>query len=82
MVLEENWSLIFNSNRIDVFWAVQTVHAKKERGSIDMEKAEVLSEFFTFAFTGSQISHISCVPELLGRGWENGVPPILRAGQA
>lgn len=44
------------------------INQKSELASSDMERAEVLNEFFPSAFAFSQASHISCVPELLSEG--------------
>lgn len=38
----------------------------RKKGDTDMEKAEVVNEFFVSIFTGSQASHFSQVPDLLG----------------
>jgi len=46
-----------------------------EMAARDMEKAEVLNEFFASLFTGSQVSHISSVPERFGRDQESKLPP-------
>ena len=57
----------------------------KEKGELamtDMEKAEVLNEFFALVFTGSQdscISHEAHIPGLLGGKWESKSPPVVRA---
>jgi len=44
-----------------------------------MEKAEVLNEVFDSVFNGNQASHISHIPELLGRDRRSKIPLILRA---
>lgn len=51
------------------------VNEKGEMVATDMEKAEILNEFFTLVFTGSQASHISHIPELPGRSWGSKFPP-------
>ena len=56
------------------------LNVKGELASADVEKAEVLYEFFASVFTGSQDSNISHVPEPyipkpLGEDW--GVNPCL-----
>ncbi|GAB0181800.1 mitochondrial enolase superfamily member 1 [Grus japonensis] len=45
----------------------------------DMEKAEVLNDFFASAFTGKCLSHTAQVTE--GRDWENAEPPTVGEGQ-
>lgn len=44
------------------------VSEKGELACSDVEKAEVLNEFFASIFTASQASHTSRVPELLDGG--------------
>ncbi|KAJ7405770.1 rna-directed dna polymerase from mobile element jockey-like [Pitangus sulphuratus] len=51
------------------------INEKGELVITDMEKAEVLSEFFASGFTVSQTSHVSQVPETQGGGWGIGDPP-------
>ncbi|GAB0191324.1 mitochondrial enolase superfamily member 1 [Grus japonensis] len=41
----------------------------------DMEKAEVLNDFFASVFTGKSLSHTAWVTE--GRDWENAEPPTV-----
>ena len=58
------------------------VNEKGELAMTDMEKAEVLNEFFALVFTGSQdscISHEAHIPGLLGGKWESKSPPVVRA---
>lgn len=43
----------------------------------DMEKDEVLSNFFASVFTGNHSSHISQVPDPSGRDWGNKVPFVV-----
>ncbi|GAB0206541.1 mitochondrial enolase superfamily member 1 [Grus japonensis] len=45
----------------------------------DMEKAEVLSDFFASVFTGKCLSHTAQVAE--GRDWENAEPPTVGEDQ-
>ncbi|GAB0199287.1 mitochondrial enolase superfamily member 1 [Grus japonensis] len=45
----------------------------------DMEKAEVLSDFFASVFTGKCLSHAAQVAE--GRDWENAEPPTVGEDQ-
>lgn len=47
------------------------INEKGEQVTKDLEKAEVLSEFFASVFTGSQASYFSQVPEPPGGGWGN-----------
>lgn len=54
---------------------------KGELATTDMEKDEVLNEFFASVFIGIQDSFISHVPEAhipgpLGRKWESKSPPL------
>ena len=55
---------------------------RNERGDLvtqDMEKAEVLSDFFASVFTGKSLSHFVQVTE--GRDWENAEPPTVGEDQ-
>ncbi|GAB0205311.1 mitochondrial enolase superfamily member 1 [Grus japonensis] len=45
----------------------------------DMEKAEVLNDFFALVFTGKCLSHTAQVAE--GRDWENAEPPTVGEDQ-
>lgn len=47
----------------------------EELAAAEMEKAEVLTEFFASLFTGSQVFHISYVPECFGRSQESKLLP-------
>lgn len=54
-------------------WAKKSVlpltNEKGELATTNMEKADVLREFFSSDFTGSQGSHSFYIPEHLGRNW-------------
>jgi len=54
------------------------LNGKGELTTIDMEKAEVLNEFFASVFTGSQDSHI---PEPQGGNWGSKLSPTVLAEQ-
>jgi len=41
----------------------------------------VLNKFFASAFTGSQVSHASHIPDLLSMGQGSKIPPPVREGQ-
>ena len=43
------------------------INEKEELATTDMKKAEVLNKFFASVFNGRQASHVSCIPEHLGR---------------
>ncbi|GAB0179811.1 mitochondrial enolase superfamily member 1 [Grus japonensis] len=47
----------------------------------DMEKAEVLHDFFASVFTGKCLSHNAQVTEAKGRDWENEEPPTVGEDQ-
>ncbi|GAB0207751.1 mitochondrial enolase superfamily member 1 [Grus japonensis] len=47
----------------------------------DMEKAEVLDDFFASVFTGKCLSHTAQVTEGKGRDWENAEPPTVGEDQ-
>ncbi|GAB0179805.1 mitochondrial enolase superfamily member 1 [Grus japonensis] len=47
----------------------------------DMEKAEVLHDFFASVFTGKCLSHTAQVTEAKGRDWENAEPPTVGEDQ-
>jgi len=54
------------------------INEKGELASSDMEKAEVLNEFFASVFMAIQASHASCVLELLRRGPGSKISPTIR----
>ena len=59
-------------------------HLIKKKGKLpssDMEKAEVLNEFFALVFTTSQASCASCIPKLLSRNQGSKISPSVRAEQ-
>lgn len=57
------------------------INEKREVGSTDMEKAELLSGFFALIFTGNQDSYAYHVPESLGKDWGKKIPPTIKAEQ-
>lgn len=61
--------------------AVTLINEKGKLASSDMEKAEVLIEFFALVFMSSQASHASHVPDLLSGDQGSKIPPSVRAEQ-
>jgi len=58
----------------------KTWFLQKETGKVatqDMEKVEVLSDFFASVFTDKCSSHTAQVAEGKGRDWENEEPPAV-----
>ncbi|RMC07580.1 hypothetical protein DUI87_17054 [Hirundo rustica rustica] len=45
---------------------------------MDVKMAEVLSAFLASVFTGSQVSHVSGVAEVMASDWGNEIPPTGR----
>lgn len=57
----------------------QPMHLQKEMGDLvtqDMEKAGVLSNFFTSVFTEESCSHMAQTPEGKGTDWKSDQPPL------
>ena len=54
---------------------------QKETVTRDMEKAEVLDDFFASVFTSECSSHTTQVAEGKGRDWENEEPPTVGEDQ-
>ena len=50
------------------------INEKGELASSDVEKFEVLNEFFDLVFMASQASHASCIPDLPSSGLGSKIP--------
>ncbi|PKU36536.1 rna-directed dna polymerase from mobile element jockey- hypothetical protein [Limosa lapponica baueri] len=60
---------------------VGPLRKEKELVTQDMEKAEVLNDFFASVFTGKGSNHTAQVAEGKGRDWENEEPPTVGEDQ-
>lgn len=57
------------------------VTEKEEQSTQNMEKAEVHNNFSASVFSDTQASHISYVPEPLGRNWGSRIYPTVSKEQ-
>ena len=66
IILNTNLYIFFDGNYFIQVEVPPLINEKGELATADMQKAEVLSDFFASVSTGSQDSHISHIPEPAG----------------